>query len=379
MNTTTTALAFIILFCFSCVPKRTDSTGSAVIVDKNSKLAADMSFDLGASHGTLMIQGKTAQVQSELSEIRACIGEPEPCRVGSAKTWLLIKKGSQFEFPVKISLLRNVKVQVEVKTNSRDSFKEEITITDDWSKEIASKVLTTNNRISSDSASFGLNGDFWSQLNQLFVQFDQPQGTASDSYQDNFSQPTYPQDSNNFGNTVPEPNSIPNIDQGTGSADSALNQPVEVDLFNQGATNHCWGYSSLHALKQYYANEGVNDPDYSAWRSAINKYDDTSFRTYMDQSVNPSNSFGNAQLFITAFVRDHNLPSGVWNVGFSADQTISRIKEGTPSASCDGAHCVAFLKIGQDGTMTVGDSSGGYTYQENQSALYRYSGFLTRH
>lgn len=368
-------LVFIVQGCGAF--NTTDSQSAEVIVEDNALIYADMDFELQETHGTLKLFAIDANIHSSIKSINACIGYQESCLAGTGKTWNLVPVEKTFNFPVKISLLRNLQMQVYVKFKDGRSIHEKITITDDWSKEVAQKLLKTN-ELTVKQDSFGLTDSFWQNLSEIFNGF-----SGNDIYTDPYT-PIAPindqQIIDDYYLPQPPTNMMP-IPQIKGDIDSGnyQGQSLAADqLFNQGPTNHCWGYATFHALRQYYSTTGKNDADASQWIAALNKFNDSqTFRAYMDKQMNPQNSFGNSERFLGSFVQQNGLPYS-WSTNAGAYQAVSNLKRGIPSASCDGQHCVAFLTIDQSDTVTIGDSSGGYTYQRHSSDLNRYMGFLSK-
>ena len=122
-------------------------------------------------------------------------------------------------------------------------------------------------------------------------------------------------------------------------------------------------------LRQYYFNV---DPS-GAWAQALNKINSHDGMANYMRSTFP-NQGNNMMTFIDQFMRDNpGLPNDGWNWNGDISSAAQKLQQtpAIPSSYCDGRHCTALIGFA-NGTFTVADSSGGYTYQASTAELGGY-------
>jgi hypothetical protein len=123
-------------------------------------------------------------------------------------------------------------------------------------------------------------------------------------------------------------------------------------------------------LRQYYFTVDSS----GAWAQAlsqINSYE--GMKSYM--SDNHPNQGNNMMTWIRKFkAQNPSLPNDGWTHTGSISSAAQKLQQtpAIPSSYCDGRHCTALISFA-NGSFTVADSSGGYTYQASPSEIGDYS------
>ncbi|MEY4632516.1 MAG: hypothetical protein RIQ81_2636 [Pseudomonadota bacterium] len=142
------------------------------------------------------------------------------------------------------------------------------------------------------------------------------------------------------------------------------------EVFNQGASNWCWGYSAFHAMKTFFNHlPPTTDQDVESYRESVNSVKTTKdLRALMGRHADQWQS-GSPFQFLNLLRRDRSLPDkmGWRNLKGSRDEVMvqleKNLRKGVPAAYCYESHCVTIYGFHTDGsriqTFTIADSANG--------------------
>lgn len=350
------ALTLFLISCGDDVSQVSD-----VVQESNSKFLVTMDYVSGDSHGTLNVMMAPRLKLAPPNAIEACIGTKFSCTHGTSKKFKLVSSSKSidgnrgFDFPNKISLLQPVEIQVQA-TFATNLISETVQLTDKWVYKpapVKNFSLTDNSAASTIELLMAILKSLINSNTNVPVLTSQPTQV---------NQPVQPvQQIQQIQQTQAMPQ------QNAGQAQTSLDTSR---FFNQGNTNWCWGYSAFHTLRQYYANAPESDVEVTKWKLALAQLNsDEGLRKFMGKYVSEG-QLGEPNMFMENMQKEYGLSPGRWRDAYASgmDTAKSNLEKGIPSAYCNHGHCMSLIGIAGS-TITVADSSGGYTFQDSYQNL----------
>ena len=172
------------------------------------------------------------------------------------------------------------------------------------------------------------------------------------------------------------PGNLPTLDEGQ-PGDFNLNLP---EVFNQGASNWCWGYSAFHAMTTFFNHlPETGDQEIEAYRSSVKAVKtNQDLRALMGRHADQW-QLGSPFQFLNLFREDRALPDkmGWRNLKGSRDSVMQQVtwnlRRGIPSAYCYASHCVTIYGFSSDGQkvvkFTIADSQNSRRYTKSVEAV----------
>lgn len=172
------------------------------------------------------------------------------------------------------------------------------------------------------------------------------------------------------------PGNLPILEPGA-AGEFNLNLP---EVYNQGNSNWCWGYSAFHTMNSFFNHlPASDDPDIESWRAAVKSINSNSELRNLMGRHRGNWDIGSPFQFVNILRKEKNLPDkmGWANLRGSREdimkQVESNLRKGIPSAYCYASHCVTIYGFRSDGekvtSFSIADSANSRRYSKAVAAV----------
>ncbi len=152
------------------------------------------------------------------------------------------------------------------------------------------------------------------------------------------------------------------------------------DVYNQGNTSWCWGYSAFHTMKTYFNHlPPSQDSEIEAYRADITAVNSTGALRNILGKYRGQFDIGSPFQFLNIFRQEKSLPDkmGWANLHGPRDAVMNQVTQnlhkGIPAAYCYASHCVTIYGFHTDGqqitTLTIADSANSRRYSKSIEAI----------